>query len=528
MWRNILRGGVALAFLFLFIWMSPDWKVVIIEGRIDAAQIIIAQDGETKESLKDASNIWFLEWAMKDQYLNKTLGEEERELYAKIYDRDIESVINTPVDTDQYRTWSSNATSILAHGANAKVDLNFAKHETEVLSDISATRTTVTYEFQNTTNTNQEVIFNIELPNIESAMTDLRLGLNLEYLGAVAPRGAASNVYQDSLKRNMDPALLEQTSPLTYRLRAFPVPSNTDATTQGRQKIQFTYVTPLSREGMITLIPKTTILNLKLTKKSEIITRVMNGDTALEQDSVSGDDLATLQDGKMKKFDIALQKSYGEYCSTNTYTNFDPSRIDTPIKKLTRNIVFFDISKSVGEKSESRKQYQSLIDTWKSNGISLDIYSYNFDIYPSGYDMNSIEFWGNTDMAKVVEYIQKNDLSNANIVIVTDDNSYEKASNEIKTIDYKKLKSNTISLIQVGNKIRTLKTEVTKAILATDGAMISLDEKSPLTESVKQIFMPKPTIGICEDYSGNSLSSLQSLQGYSDGRKVFGEIYSYS
>ena len=182
----------------------------------------------------------------------------------------------------------------------------------------------------------------------------------------------------------------------------------------------------------------------------------------------------------------------------------------------------------MGEKSESRKQYQSLIDTWKSNGISLDIYSYNFDIYPSGYDMNSIEFWGNTDMAKVVEYIQKNDLSNANIVIVTDDNSYEKTSNEIKTIDYKKLKSNTISLIQVGNKIRTLKTEVTKAILATDGAMISLDEKSPLTESVKQIFMPKPTIGICENYSGNSLSSLQSLQGYSDGRKVFGEIYSYT
>ena len=104
MWRNILRGGVALAFLFLFIWISPDWKVVIIEGRIDAAQMIIAQDGETKESLKDASHVWFLEWAMKDKYLNKTLGEGERELYAKIYDRDIESVIDTAVDTDQYRT----------------------------------------------------------------------------------------------------------------------------------------------------------------------------------------------------------------------------------------------------------------------------------------------------------------------------------------------------------------------------------------------------------------------------------------
>ncbi len=134
---------------------------------------------------------------------------------------------------------------MIARGENAKVELNFAKHESEILPDIHAVKTVITYEFQNTATTNQEVVFSIVLPNAESTMTDLRLGLNLEYTGTIAPRGAAARVYQDSLRRNTDPALLEQTGPLSYRLRVFPVPSTQDTKTQGRQRVQFTYVSPI-------------------------------------------------------------------------------------------------------------------------------------------------------------------------------------------------------------------------------------------------------------------------------------------
>ncbi len=80
-------------------------------------------------------------------------------------------------------------------------------------------------------------------------------------------------------------------------------------------------------------------------------------------------------------------------------------------------------------------------------------------------------------MSKIIDYIEQNSISNANIVIVTDDESYERVNAEIKSIDYKKLKSNRISLIQVGEKVRSLKTEITKAILATDGSMLIIDEK---------------------------------------------------
>lgn len=119
-------------------------------------------------------------------------------------------------------------------------------------------------------------------------------------------------------------------------------------------------------------------------------------------------------------------------------------------KKLTKNIVFFDTSKSVEKKSDIKKRYQSLIDAWKNNGVSLDIFTYNFEIYPSGYSLDTLEFWGTTDMSKIIDYIDQNNISDANIVIVTDDNSYEQANGEIKTINYEKIGSNRISLIQVG------------------------------------------------------------------------------
>lgn len=519
-WKNILRTSVAIAFIFVVIWISPNWKQVVIDNRISSAQAILSKNGETKIWLTEASNVWFLEWALKERYLTGRAYNGEKELYAKIYDTSIESRIESEIDADKYKARNSNATSMIARGENAKVELNFAKHESEILPDIHAVKTVITYEFQNTANTNQEVVFSIVLPNAESAMTDLRLGLNLEYIGVIAPRGAAAKVYQDSLRRNTDPALLEQTGPLSYRLRVFPVPSITDTKTQGRQRVQFTYVSPIWEDDRVTLIPKTDILNLKLNKKSEILTRVIEWDKALIQDSKSGDDMNLLSEWQSKKLTITPGKSYQNYCSSNTYPTIDMKQFTQAEKKLTKNIVFFDTSKSVEKKSDIKKRYQSLIDAWKNNGVSLDIFTYNFEIYPSGYSLDTLEFWGTTDMSKIIDYIDQNNISDANIVIVTDDNSYEQANGEIKTINYEKIGSNRISLIQVGEWVRTLKTEITKSILATNGAMIIIDEETPLSESVKNIFTAKKSIDVCEKYIGSSLSPLQSIQGYSDSRRV--------
>lgn len=233
---------------------------------------------------------------MKEKYLENRLY--QKDLYAKVFDKTLESYIDEELDVNAYRARNSNGTSMLARGENAKVELNFAKHESEIKADVGAVETTVTYEFQNTDTQNQEVIYSIELPTSESVVTDLKLGLNLELTGTLAPRGAAERVYTDSLRRNTDPALLEQTGPTTYRLRVFPVPSKNDSRTQGRQRVAFRYVTPISSGDAISIMPKTDIINLKLTKKSEIVTRVMEGTKALHQDSFKTSDINDLIKGK--------------------------------------------------------------------------------------------------------------------------------------------------------------------------------------------------------------------------------------
>jgi hypothetical protein len=42
---------------------------------------------------------------------------------------------------------------------------------------------------------------------------------NQRYEYTVAPRGAAQAVYRNEVRRNMDPALVEQIGPRQYRLR---------------------------------------------------------------------------------------------------------------------------------------------------------------------------------------------------------------------------------------------------------------------------------------------------------------------
>ncbi len=526
--ERIVRVGLGMAFIFLCIWLMPNWKDTFIENRIEKAYSILWDYGATKELYKEAESIWFLDWAMREKYIKGNLSHVEKSLYARIFDTAIEDTIHEKVDMNQYRSWNSNATNRLAQWENATVELNFAKHETEVLPDIQAAKTTITYEFQNTTTSNQEVIFSMELPNSASTVTDLKLGLNLEYTWVIAPRGAASRVYQDSLRRNTDPALLEQTGPLTYRLRVFPVPGNNDSKTQGRQRVQWSYITPLESTKNITTIPKTEILNLKLTKKSEILTRVTEEEKALVQDSKMGDDLHLLTDGKIEPITIRAGKNFIEYCTTNVYPNIDIQKFSQSEKKLTKNMVFFDISKSIGAKPSIQQEYQSLINAWKNNGISLDVFTYNFEVYPSGYDISGVDFWGTTNMSKIIDYIDKNNISGANIVIVTDDNSYEQSEKEIKNIDYKKLKTNRISLIQIGKNIRTLKTEITKSILATNGSMSVLEPSAPISEGIKNIFTPTPSIQSCETYTGSAVQPLKALQGYIDSKKIFGNTYSYT
>jgi putative PEP-CTERM system integral membrane protein len=83
--------------------------------------------------------------------------------------------------------------------------------------------------YENKTFNQQEVVYHFSLPQ-SAVMTGVWLGNNGDRSKAfpfsVSPRGAAQQVYTQEVNRRVDPALLEQIGPGSYRLRAFPVLTN--------------------------------------------------------------------------------------------------------------------------------------------------------------------------------------------------------------------------------------------------------------------------------------------------------------
>jgi len=81
--------------------------------------------------------------------------------------------------------------------------------------------------YENLTYENQEIFYYFSLPE-DAAITGIWIGRTdkREEMDAfiVAPRGAAQKVYEQQVRRNIDPALLEQVGPSQYRLRVFPIP----------------------------------------------------------------------------------------------------------------------------------------------------------------------------------------------------------------------------------------------------------------------------------------------------------------
>lgn len=78
--------------------------------------------------------------------------------------------------------------------------------------------------YSNQTAIRQEVVYYFSLPET-AVITGVWLGNETGKLFTyrVAPRGAAQQVYQEQVSRNVDPALVEQIGPQQYRLRIFPI-----------------------------------------------------------------------------------------------------------------------------------------------------------------------------------------------------------------------------------------------------------------------------------------------------------------
>jgi putative PEP-CTERM system integral membrane protein len=147
------------------------------------------------------------------------------ELYETFFDRPINTGERAAVIQAVRSTWSIDQARASLQAVDerevllTRQELNLTEHGDWAEVEL--------YEvYQNQTSQRQEVVYYFSLPE-SAVITGLWLGNSPErqarFAYRIAPRGAAQAVYQDQVRYNMDPALVEQIGPRQYRLRIFPV-----------------------------------------------------------------------------------------------------------------------------------------------------------------------------------------------------------------------------------------------------------------------------------------------------------------
>ncbi|HXV44623.1 MAG TPA: TIGR02921 family PEP-CTERM protein, partial [Anaerolineae bacterium] len=159
---------------------------------------------------------------------NVTLREESAqaaELYETFFDRPINQGERDAVIQAVRSTWSIDQARASLQAIDER-EVHLLRQELSLTEHGDWAEVELYEVYQNETAERQEVIYYFSLPE-SAVVTGVWLGNSPDrqarFAYRVAPRGAAQAVYQNEVRNNMDPALVEQIGPRQYRLRIFPV-----------------------------------------------------------------------------------------------------------------------------------------------------------------------------------------------------------------------------------------------------------------------------------------------------------------
>jgi len=193
----------------------------------------------------------FFGWALRYDGDSFTADQTKAaELYQAFFDAPIE---RTERDAIRDAAASSFSSSVREAGLEAigAERVWLARQELSVEEHGDWAQVELHEVYENETSVQQEVLYYFSLPRT-AAITGLWLGdsddVTKRFPFAVAPRGAAQQVYREQIERRRDPALLEQVGPQQYRLRVFPVPAKDGREKVGRMHLWLTYAT-VSHDG---------------------------------------------------------------------------------------------------------------------------------------------------------------------------------------------------------------------------------------------------------------------------------------
>ncbi len=484
--------------LFLIIWvfiltLAPSLLDSFYDLQIKRASEILTREGQNSTGYAHAQVFW-----LKRAFYSKIKNHEyiDLTLFKKIFDSTPEELYGEDIAdyTDSRSSFGTNASKV---GDASNVILSLAEIENRISSGslFQVLETTYRWSFTNTSRTSQEVILNFETPTKHSVVSSLSLWLDLELIGQIAPRWAARKVYEESLRKNIDPALIEKIWLNSYTLRVFPIPSKQDLKSQGRQLVEVKILTPiLHNKEKIAYTPKFSFTNLKFDESSWIISKIYDNSVLIKEDIVKKDEIEKyLTHEHFMDFGARNDYSLWNMCVDQEIFSSLPiasNLISASWSQSTnKTSIFFDNSQSV-ERNKSHAYYEEIYASIKNFWNTLhdtDIYSFNFDVAKI-LAPNDIQFYGYSDIDRTIEFIINNKIVNQKIIIVTDDESFNLSTIENKTRNYASLITNQISIIKIGRKVKSYKQEFNNLLAATHGNIYEMNSPDDIERTVEKIY----------------------------------------
>lgn len=187
------------------------------------------------------------EYATWDNSALRRESNQAAQLYENYFDETIFNGERGTVLSALGSTWDvARAQQMVQDAADREVHLN--RQELNVVEHGDWAEFELHEEYQNESGERQEVVYYITLPE-SAVITGAYLGNSdnraERAVYRVSPRGAAQQAYREQVRRNIDPALVEQIGPRQYRVRVFPI----EPKTLGYQTEQFGFRSSFVRQG---------------------------------------------------------------------------------------------------------------------------------------------------------------------------------------------------------------------------------------------------------------------------------------
>ena len=140
--------------------------------------------------------------------------------------------------------------------------------------------TKIDQTFKNTSSQRKEGIYQFSLP-AEAQIIELALWINgIRCVARAFQQTTAQSLYDNSVRKTVDPALLKKTGDNTYQINIFPIEANGDSLSERR--IDFTYVQALKKQNDTLQFPfqlKTTELSDSAPQRTSLTIQATFNDT---------------------------------------------------------------------------------------------------------------------------------------------------------------------------------------------------------------------------------------------------------